>query len=183
MTPLDVVLLKALLGGVKEVPAKGKSMILFRFDGVDAAWKPLGRNVWSFAQKKFMLLIERSFWNAVSFSLVPIKTLEIAFRDWTLADLPRSVRRDMSLMEDPSYCRELPGVYSILRGSPSYTYSEYEKGGVYATYSKAGGEYAPRRNERTDPFDVGQMRTYAFAVDEERLVAADFAVALAGDSR
>ena len=142
MTPLDVVLLKALLGGVKEVPAKGKSMILFRFDGVNAAWKPLGRNVWSFAQTKFMLLIERSFWNAVSFSLVPVKTLEIVFRDWTLADLPRSVRRDMSQMEDPSYCRELPGVESILRGSPSYTYSEYEKGGVYATYSKAGGEYA-----------------------------------------
>ena len=48
---------------------------------------------------------------------------------------------------------------------------------------KAGVEYAPRRNERADPFDVGQMRTYAFAVDAERLVAADFAVALAGDSR
>ena len=161
MTPLDVVLLKALLGGVKEVPAKGKSMILFRFDGVDAAWKPLGRNVWSFAQKKFMLLIERSFWNAVSFSLVPIKTLEIAFRDWTLADLPRSVRQDMSLMEDPSYCRELPGVYSILRGSPSYTYSEYEKGGVYATYSKAGGEYASEAVE----FLSLQAEGESYAVD------------------
>ena len=34
------------------------------------------------------------------------------------------------------------------------------------------GAYASRRNERDDSFDVGEKRTYAFSVDEDRLVAA-----------
>ena len=34
------------------------------------------------------------------------------------------------------------------------------------------GEYAPRRNERDDAFNVGEIRTYQFAVDEARLQSA-----------
>ena len=38
------------------------------------------------------------------------------------------------------------------------------------------GQYAARRNERDDAFDVGQVRTYTFAVDLERLAAASKAI-------
>jgi len=39
------------------------------------------------------------------------------------------------------------------------------------------GQYEKRRNERDDAFDVGQMCTFAFSIDQARLTAASKALA------
>ena len=47
---------------------------------------------------------------------------------------------------------------------------------VHAFDPQRHGKYAVRRNERDDVFDIGQMRTYAFSVDEARITAATHAL-------